>query len=146
MNIVTFVLGAEEYGIELSKVQEIIRVPLKRSKLPNTAQYNLGIANLRGNIIPVIDLKNILYNKETEFTDESRLIVLESNAVKLGVVVDEVLEVMQFSQEEVVSPDSIGSVEDSDNVRGIVKHGERLLILLDVDKLMQKYDKRSRLL
>lgn len=135
--VATFILGAEEYGVEVNKVQEIIRVPQNRSKLPNTTDHDLGITNLRGHIIPIIDLKRKFLKVATEFTDESRVMVVESNSQKVGIVVDEVLEVIKFPAEEVVPPDSLNAGIEAGYLLGIVKHGERLLILLEADKILQ---------
>lgn len=133
---VAFILGTEEYGIEISKVQEIIRIPQNRTKLPNSCDFHLGVTNLRGNVIPIIDLKMKFMGIATEFTDESRVIVIEVGAGKIGLVVDEVLEVIKFSSEIIEKTNSINTGFESDFLLGLAKLDERLLIMLDVEKIL----------
>ncbi|MGI5921911.1 MAG: chemotaxis protein CheW [Syntrophomonadaceae bacterium] len=135
MQTVAFVLGQEEYGMEISKVQEIIRVPEKTTKLPNTSDYNLGVTNLRGSVIPVIDLKRKFMNIPSEFTDETRVIVVEIGSGKVGLVVDEVLEVIKFPENIIAPTTVVNTGLQADYLLGIAKLQERLLILLDVDKI-----------
>jgi purine-binding chemotaxis protein CheW len=132
---VAFILGKEEYGMEISKVQEIIRVPQKTTQLPNTAEYILGVTNLRGNVIPVIDLKKKFVSISSEFTDETRVIVVEIGSTKVGLVVDEVLEVLKLPTDIIVPTAVINTGIQDDYLLGVAKLNERLLILLDVDKI-----------
>lgn len=135
MEIVVFVLGEEEYGIEIGKVQEIIRVPEGTTKLPNTADYFMGVTNLRGDIIPIIDLKQKFLQIYTEYSDETRVVVIEIASNKIGLVVDEVVEVMKISADMIMMTDVINTGIQVDYLLGIARLDERLLLLLNEDKI-----------
>lgn len=134
MQVVVFSLGQVEYGGDITKVQEIIRLP-EITALPGTANYILGIINLRGSIIPIIDLKKKLGLPGAEITDETRVIVVEINSQKVGLVVDEVSEVISFSSEEIVPADAVGFGIQEKYLLGVVRISERLLILLSLDRI-----------
>lgn len=106
IQVVVFKLGQAEYGGDITRVQEIIRLP-DVTALPNTADYILGIINLRGSIIPIIDLKKKFGFASAEKSDETRVIVVEIGSNKVGLIVDEVSEVVSFPVEEVVSADVV---------------------------------------
>lgn len=135
MQTVVFILGAEEYGIDIFKVQEIIRLP-RITKLPNTADYILGVTNLRGNIIPVVDLKKKLMNSLTENTEETRVIVIETGIKKIGLIVDEISEVIMISSESITEAGTIGSNIKSGYLLGVAKMENHLLILLNIDEIL----------
>lgn len=135
MQVVVFSLGQEEYGGDITRVQEIIRLP-EVTTLPNTAGYILGIINLRGSIIPIIDLKKKFRFPSSEITDETRVIVVEINSEKVGLIVDEVSEVISFPIQEVVSADGIGFGIQGEYFLGVVRLDERLLILLNLEKIV----------
>jgi purine-binding chemotaxis protein CheW len=132
--VVVFTLGEEEYGIEISGVQEIIRLP-KVTKLPGNDDYILGIVNLRGKIISIVDLKQKLMLRTSEANDETRVIVVDLGDKSVGLVVDEVEEVMKIPTEMLVPAQNIGSSLQANYFRGVVRLDERLLILLDVNKI-----------
>jgi purine-binding chemotaxis protein CheW len=133
---VVFRLGEEEYGIDIGKVQEIIRLP-EITKLPNTADYVLGIINLRGRIIPIIDLKRKFLQETSHRKEETRVIVLETGSQKVGIIVDEVSEVVKIPLDLVVAADSIGTSIEAEYLLGVAKFNERLLILPDTDKIFR---------
>jgi len=135
LQTVGFAIGREEYGIDISKVQEIIRLP-EITKLPNTPDNVLGIANLRGSIIPVIDLKKKFINSESERGAESRVVVVEAGSKKAGLVVDQVSEVRKISRSSIVTAGSIGTNIEADYLFGVVRLEQRLLIMLCVDKIL----------
>lgn len=128
---VVFKLGREEYGLDILKVQEIIR-PLEITKLPNSLDYVLGIVNLRGEIIPIIDLKQFLNLGTLEETDEARIIVIKQNNNALGIFVDKVHEVLQISKKKIKSSDAFDHNLNKKFIRGIAKVEGRLIILLDL--------------
>lgn len=137
IQVVVFNLGEEEYGINISKVQEIIRMP-DITKLPNIHEYILGVANLRGNVIPILDLKKRFMGYYSEYAEESRVIVVEIPTGKLGLVVDGVAEVIKLTGETIIDADSIGvgSSIDQDYLLGVAKYNDRLFILLAVDDII----------
>lgn len=134
MQVVVFSLGQVEYGGDIKKVQEIIRLP-EVTALPGTADYILGIINLRGSIIPIIDLKKKIGFPSSEMTDETRVIVVEISNNKVGLIVDEVSEVVSFPADEVVSADAVGFGIQEKHLLGVVRLDERLLILLNLDRI-----------
>lgn len=133
--IVIFRLGEEEYGLNISKIQEIIRVP-GITRLPNTPDYVLGMFNLRGDIIPIIDLKKKFLRVFEEYTAEARVIVMETEDAKVGIIVDEISEIMAVSSELSVGKEKISASIKSDNLLGVVTIAERLIILLDNEKIL----------
>ncbi len=134
MQVVVFSLGQVEYGGDIKKVQEIIRLP-EVTALPGTADYILGIINLRGSIIPIVDLKKKLGLPNSEITDETRVIVVEISNKKVGLIVDEVSEVISFPAEEISTADDVGFGIQEKHILGVVRINERLLVLLDLDNI-----------
>ena len=135
IQIVVFKLDKQEYGISVNKVQEIIRVP-GITKLPNMPEYVLGIFNLRGVIIPVLDLKKKFLHSNEEYTNDARVIITETSGAKLGIIVDEIAEIVTTSSDSFVGINEISSSIPSDYLLGIAKFDERLIILLDNEKAL----------
>lgn len=130
----TFYLDEEEYGIEIHKVLEIIGM-LPITPVPRTPQYNLGVINLRGKIIPVEDLRLRLGMSATQATPETCVIVVEANGVKKGIVVDRMSEVVDIADEQIEEP-TIESGINSRYLLGIGKFGDRIRILLNIDEIL----------
>ncbi|MDR3562113.1 MAG: chemotaxis protein CheW [Negativicutes bacterium] len=128
--LVLFSLGKEEYAVSITQVKEIIQYK-GVTKLPNTPEYMEGIISLRGKIIPVVDLARRLELKIPECNDR-RALVIETAGREIGIVVDEVTEVIHV-QDSAIEPSPMSTANGY--IRGIGKEGNRLLILLDVDKL-----------
>ncbi|MGI6588457.1 MAG: chemotaxis protein CheW [Peptococcia bacterium] len=128
---VVFKLGQEEYGLDILKVQEIIR-PLKPAKIPNSPNYVLGIIDLREEIIPIIDLKQFLNLGSWEETEETRIIVVKQNDNALGVLVDEVEEVLRISKQKIKSSEDLDHNINKEFINGIAKVEGRLIVLLDL--------------
>ncbi|MGA2193210.1 MAG: chemotaxis protein CheW [Nitrospirota bacterium] len=129
--LVTFCLGDEEYAVDILSVREINRlVPI--TKVPKTPFYVDGVINLRGKVIPVIDLKKKLGLPETERTARTRVVVIEAGPRTCGVVVDSVSEVLRISAQmiEPAPPFTFGI--DPDLIKGVCKVEDRLIMLLDV--------------
>jgi len=135
LQVVVFSIDEQEYGIDIEKVQEIIRLPAVTG-LPGTADYVLGITNLRGSVIPVVDLKKISLGHNAVPTEESRIIVVEMGDKRMGLVVDEVAEVIPVPQDRIVSKESIGTGTKAEYLQGVARFDTRLLYLLNVDKLI----------
>jgi purine-binding chemotaxis protein CheW len=132
---VVFSLGKEEYGIEISIAQEIIRIPQQITKMPNLPSYIEGVVNLRGNVIPVIDLKKRFGFERTERGTDSRLLILNLEDRQVGTIVDNVSEVIKIDDDSVETLDSELSGIGSNNISGIGKIDERLILLLDTTKI-----------
>lgn len=132
---VVFSLGNEEYGIEISFAQEIIRIPRQIFKMPNMPSYIEGVVNLRGKVIPVIDLKKRFDFEHTERTNDSRLLILDLDNMLLGTIVDDVSEVIKIEDKSIEKLSSEVSSIGSSNVKGIGKIDKRLILLLDAMKM-----------
>lgn len=133
--LVTFSLGEEEFGVDIMKVQEIIRIP-PITQVPNAPAYVEGVINLRGNIIPVVNLRKRFCMPSGEETDLSRIVVLQFDGKVFGVRVDGVTEVLRLDSNSIEPPPPVALGMDAHYIRGVGKIGERLLILLNLDRLM----------
>lgn len=130
----TFYLNEEEYGIEIHRVLEIIGM-LPITPVPRTPQYNVGVINLRGKIIPVEDLRLRLGMSAIQATPETCIIVVEANGVKKGIVVDRMSEVVDIADEQIEEP-TVESGINSRYLLGIGKFGDRIRILLNIDEIL----------
>ena len=133
--LVTFSLGTEEFGVDIMRVQEIIRIP-PITRVPKAPSYVKGVINLRGNVIPVISLRSRFGMDRVDETDLSRIIVLQVQAKVFGIRVDAVTEVLRLDSEAIEPPPQVALGMDSQFIRGVGKIGERLLILLDLTHIM----------
>lgn len=134
LQLVTFRLASEEYGLPITKVQEINRL-LPVTKLPQTPSFMEGIINLRGRIIPVIDLRKRFRLPITDHNDDTRIIVVEISGQTVGVTVDAVTEVVRLSTADVEAPPA-STVVESRYINGVGKINDRLIILLDIDQVL----------
>lgn len=132
--LVVFTLGIEEYAINISYAQEIIRVPILR-RIPSTPDFIEGVFNLRGKVIPVIDLKKRFGFGSSERTEDNRLLILDFYGTKLGIIVDDVSEVVKIDGDMIQSlNDEIAGISKN-SIQGITLLGERIIMILDVEKL-----------
>lgn len=138
LQLVVFRLAREEYGLPITRVQEINRVaPI--TKLPQTPLFMEGIINLRGRIIPVIDLRKRFQLEVTEHTDNTRIIIVEVNGQTIGVIVDAVNEVVRLEQEQ-IEPPPPSFVLDAQYIHGVGKVDGRLLILLNINAVLSSQE------
>jgi purine-binding chemotaxis protein CheW len=143
VQLVTFMLGDEEYGVPISTLKEIDRLA-KITKIPNAARFVEGVTNLRGEVIPVLDTRKRFGLEATEYNDRTRLIVVEQNGTKTALVVDSVREVLRLSNSDIAPPpESIQSGIDQKFIAGIgkVEPGNRMVVLLDVEKIVTTGDR-----
>ncbi|MGA1846868.1 chemotaxis protein CheW [Deferribacter abyssi] len=142
IQLVGFKLGDEEYAIDILKVQEIIRM-VEITSVPRVDHFVLGVMNLRGKVIPVVDLRLRFNLEKSDFDKNTRIIVVTFEKESIGFVVDEVTEVMRITKSIVEpTPPLVGSV-GQEYILGICKYNERLIILLDIDRVIfgeGKYD------
>ena len=135
----TFRLGAEEFGLEILKVQEIIKM-MDITKVPRTPPYVRGVVNLRGKVIPVLDLRLKFDMEAKETTVKTCVIVVQvrrgTDTVTIGIIVDEVSEVLDIAGAEIEEAPSFGSQVDTRFILGIAKTKVGVSILLDVDKVL----------
>jgi len=134
--IVSFIMDDDVYGIEIMDVQEIIKVG-KITRIPNTLNYIEGVLDLRGQILPIIDLRKKFGLTAKEINESSRIIVLNLNEIIIGIIVDAVSEVLRVNKDAIKQPPKIISLDDKSNIiKRIVRLEDRLLILLDIDKIL----------
>lgn len=134
LQLVTFRLASEEYGLPITKVQEINRlVPV--TKLPQTPTFMEGIINLRGRIIPVVDLRKRFQMVVSAHDDDTRIIIVEIKGQVVGLTVDAVTEVIRVNTANIEPPPETVAVE-SRYISGVGKIDNRLIILLDIDKIL----------
>ena len=133
LQLVTFVVGGEEYAIPILSVHEINRM-MEITRVPQAPPFLDGVINLRGKIIPVIDLRTRFGLDRTDRTAEHRIVVVEVRERVIGFTVDRVNEVLRISSDIVDDAPAMGGV-DADYVRGVGKLDDRLLIMLDLDAL-----------
>ncbi len=131
----TFVLGKEEYGIEILRVREIIGL-MDITTVPQTPGYMKGVINLRGKVIPVIDLRLKFSMPEEEHTQETCVVVVEVNNTSIGIIVDSVSEVLEIKSGEIEEAPSFGQGIDTDYIMGMGKVKEKIIILLDIEEVL----------
>jgi purine-binding chemotaxis protein CheW len=135
LQIVSFRLADEEYGIEITKIQEIILMG-EITRVPQTPPYVKGLINLRSNIIPIIDLRSRFGLAEASANDDTRIMVVNVKGKTIGLIVDAVSEVHRVSQDQIAPPPPTVAGLGRDYLIGLAKLDNRLLILLDIDKIM----------
>ena len=139
----TFALGSEEYGLEILKVREIIGY-MDITAIPQMPEYVKGIINLRGQVIPVIDLRTKFGMETAEITDQTCIIVIDAShnnrTLNTGIVVDRVQEVLDISGENIQDSPQFSLSVSTDFILGIGKVGSTIKILLDIDKVLSGTD------
>ncbi|WP_243438573.1 chemotaxis protein CheW [Fundidesulfovibrio soli] len=135
LQLVTFNISQEEFGVDILKVQEIIRI-MEITKVPRAPEFVEGVINLRGKVIPIIDLRKRFGMASRGHDSQTRIIVIEINQMIVGFVVDSVSEVLRIPASTVEPPPSIMSGIESEYISGVGKLEDRLLILIDLDKLL----------
>lgn len=140
--LVTFSLDNEEYGVDVLKVREIIRMPAI-THMPNTPSYVVGIINLRGKVIPIISLRNRFCLMEADYSNRTRIMVMDVDGELMGFVVDAVSEVIRISASEIQpSPAGMGDNLEQECIAGIINHGERLLVALELERMFSSEEKQ----
>jgi purine-binding chemotaxis protein CheW len=142
LQLVTFSIGEVEFGVEILKVQEIIRM-LEITRVPKAPDFVEGVINLRGKVIPVIDLRLRFGLKAKEHDKKTRIIVIEINQMIVGFVVDSVSEVLRIPAGTIEPPPPVISGLDSEYISGVGKLDDRLLIMLDLNRLLSKEEKSA---
>ena len=140
--IVVFDLANESYGIDINAVSEIIRMK-DITKVPRTAEFVEGVINIRGKVITVVDMRKRFGLADVEQTKDSRIVVVDINGLNIGMVVDAVNEVMRISESSVEPPSSVIIPEESDYLRGIAKLADKMIILLDLNRVLTEGEKST---
>ena len=131
----TFALDKEEYGLEILNVREIVGM-MEITAVPQTPKFVKGVVNLRGKVIPVIDLRLKFAMAEVEHNDETCVIVVSVGQVEMGVIVDRVLEVLDIPAESIENAPQFGVDVNTDFILGMGKVGDAVKVLLDIDKVL----------
>ena len=139
LQLVTFSIGEEEFGVNILKVQEINRT-MEITKVPRAPAFVEGVINLRGKVIPSIDLRRRFGMMPKKADKDTRIIVIEINAIIVGFVVDAVSEVFRIPASTVEPPPPVVAGVESDYISGVGKLKDRLLIMLDLDRLLSSED------
>lgn len=142
LQLVTFSIDGEEFGIEILIVKEIIRF-MESTKVPNAPGFVEGVINLRGQIIPVIDLRKRFGLAGAARDQHTRIIVVEIQSLRAGFIVDAVSEVLRIPASTVEPAPPMVAGIDSEFIRGVGKLDDRLLILLDLERLFSDMEKRQ---
>jgi purine-binding chemotaxis protein CheW len=135
----SFTLGAEEYGIDILAVQEI-RGYDAVTRIPDAPEYIKGLVNLRGTIAPVVDLRLRFKLGRADYDHLTVMIVLNVGGRVVGIVVDSVCDVVPLTAEQIAPPPAFGSTFDSSYLQGLASVSERMLILVDIEKLLGSAD------
>jgi len=135
----TFSLGSEEYGVDIMKVREIIGI-MEITAVPHTPEYIKGVINLRGRVIPILELRLHFGLELKEYDDRTCIIVVEviggNSNIMIGMLVDSVSEVVNIEEEEIEPPPDFGGATETENILGMGKVKGEVKILLNVDRVV----------
>lgn len=136
LSVVTFMLGEEEFGFDISKVKEIIRVG-DITRVPKSPEFIVGVINLRGNIVPLIDLRKRFLWDSIAYTSATRIIVVEVAGLIAGFIVDAVLETKQIQKSSLeTAPIMVMGGLENEYITGVAKLEGRLVVLLEIEKIL----------
>jgi len=140
LQLVSFKIGDEEFGVDILNVQEINKMATI-TKVPNAPDFVEGVINLRGRVIPIIDLRTRLKLERKTHDKDTRIIVVEISGKTVGFIVDSVQEVLRIPMNITEAPPEIVSGVDSEFIRSVGKLEDRLLILIDLEKVLSEKEK-----
>ncbi|MCH8745120.1 MAG: chemotaxis protein CheW [Chloroflexi bacterium] len=140
--LVVFDLASEAYGVDIGAVREIIRLQ-EITKVPRTPQFVEGVINLRGKVIPVIDLRKRFALQVAAETGDNRIVVVDIGGQDIGAVVDAVTEVLRITRDSIEPPASVITTDDSGYLLGIGKLDDKLIILLDLQQVLSQSKQNS---
>ena len=135
----TFCLGKEQYGLEILKVREIIGL-MSITAVPRTPDYVKGVINLRGKVIPIVCLRRKFEMDQVEDTDQTCVIVVDVHGTEMGIIVDQVSEVLDIAEEEIEDAPSFGASVNTDFILGMGKAGNRVTILLNICRVLSSQE------
>jgi purine-binding chemotaxis protein CheW len=135
IQLVSFLVAGEEYGVEVLRVREIIRMP-GITRMPNTPAHVEGIINLRGQVIPIISMRKRFGISDSEHGSRTRIIVMDVGGGLNGFIVDAVSEVIRIHASEIQPPPAVVSGGmGQEFITGVINHAERLLVVMDIDRM-----------
>ncbi|NHN39400.1 chemotaxis protein CheW [Pseudomaricurvus alcaniphilus] len=132
---VTFRLAGETYGINVMQVQEVLRYT-EIAPVPGAPTYVLGIINLRGNVVTVLDTRQRFGLPEGEVTEQTRIVIIEAEQHVVGILVDSVSEVVYLRESEIEATPNVGSDDSAKFIQGVCHKNDELMILVDLNKLL----------
>ena len=132
---VTFHLAGETYGVNVMQMQEVLRYT-EIAPVPGAPHYVIGIINLRGNVVTVIDTRNRFGLSPGELTDNTRIVIIEAEKNVVGILVDSVAEVVYLRQSEIETAPNVGNDESAKFIQGVCHKNNELLILIELDKFI----------
>ena len=135
LQLVSFNIGSEEFGVDILKVQEINRM-VDITKVPQAPHYVEGVINLRGKVIPIVDLRKRFDLEVKEHDKNTRIVVVDIDGTVMGMIVDAVSEVLRLDASTIEPPPEIVTGINSDYIKGVAKLDDRLLIFLDLSKVI----------
>lgn len=142
LQVVGFRIGRETFGLPISIVREIVRVP-EITSVPNAPDYIEGVINLRGRIIPVVDLRKRFGEPVNEPSKKHRIVVVELESRRIGLLVNSASEVLKIPPSEIEAPHNVFQEGELDYITGVGKLRGRLVILLDLSRILQRGELRS---
>lgn len=142
VQVATFQIGAEEYGVDISQIQEIIRM-VEVTRVPRTPDFMEGVINLRGQLIPIVDLRVRFGMERVPHTKNTRIIVTDIGTKRVGIVVDAATEVLTIPLEAIEEPPEMMAGVGADYLQGVGKVGDRLIILLDLTMVVSAPARRD---
>jgi purine-binding chemotaxis protein CheW len=137
IQLVVFDLASEHYGVDISDVREIMRMQ-NITRVPGAMASVEGVLNLRGKVLPVLDLRKRLGLKATEYTENSRIVIIDIECGQAGVIVDAVTEVLRVQNSHIDPPSTMVAHGECEYLKGIAKFSDRLIILLDLNRLLSR--------
>ncbi len=140
--LVVFDLNGEAYGVDIESVREIIRMQ-DITRVPRTPDFVEGVINLRGKVIPVVELRKRFSLPAMERSKDNRIVNVDISGQEIGMVVDAVTEVLRISSDSVEPPSSVITTADSGYLRGIAKLEDKLIILLDLDQVLSTEERET---
>ncbi len=137
VQLLSFGLGKEDFGVDVTQVREILQIP-QITNIPNSPEFIEGVINLRGQITTVVDLRKRLGIGSGELSEDSRIIIVELEGAPVGMIVDFVSEVIKMPLDDIDPTPSISTDETVDYIRGVGKLEDKLLVILDIEKVLSK--------
>jgi purine-binding chemotaxis protein CheW len=141
LQLVSFNIGNEEFAVDILKVQEINRMA-DITRVPKSPPFVEGVINLRGKVIPIVDLRKRFNLEERKATKETRIIVVDMDGKVVGLIVDSVSEVLRLPADTIEPPPPIVAGIESEYIKGVGKLDDRLLILLDLNKIFSSEERK----
>jgi purine-binding chemotaxis protein CheW len=138
--LISFIVGEEEYGLEILRVKEVIRIR-EITRLPRAPSFVKGIINLRGDVIPIIDLRDKFGLEHQDYTNMTRVIVVDVDGRLVGMVVDAASQVVRVAADQIEPPPPIAGGLSAEFIKGVGKLEERLIILLNIDRILSTQEK-----